>query len=138
MKYSLRSLMVVAAAVPPLIAAIFFAYRPSPRNGPELARVEGVVRLNGMPVSGVAVYFAFNDGNFASGLTDEQGEFMLGFNGYPGCPPKPANVWVNSNGGLRPSGVVIPARYGDGRQSPLTASPQRGKPNYIVLDLSTP
>ena len=138
MKYNLRSLMIVAAAVPPLIATIFFACRSLPRNGPELVRVEGEVRLNGKPVSEAAVYFAFNDGNFANGLTNERGEFMLGFNGYPGCPPKPAKVLVNSNGGLRPSGVVIPARYGDGRRTPLTASPQRGKPNYIVLDLSTP
>ena len=138
MKYSLRSLMIVAAAVPPLVAGIFFACRSSPRNGPELVRVEGVVRLNGKPVSEVAVYFAFNDGNFANGLTDERGEFMLGFMGHPGCPPKPARIWIDSNGGLRPSGVVIPARYGDGRRTPLTASPQREKPNYIVLDLSAP
>jgi hypothetical protein len=142
MKYSLRSLMIVVLVVPPLLALVFFAVKSSLSDPfayrPEVVRVEGVVRLNSTPVSGVTVYFAFDDGNFAIGNTDDDGEFLLGFMGYPGCPPKPARVWIDSSGALSPSLVGIPARYEDSRQSPLTASPQRGKPNYIVLDLSSP
>jgi hypothetical protein len=139
MKYSLRSLMIVGLVTPPLLAFLFFACQPPVLSGPEVVPVEGVVRLNGEPLAaGVSVYFAFDDGNFANGITDNGGEFFLGYVGHVGCPPKPAKVWFATTSGSRPSGVAIPARYTDHRQTPLVATPIRRNANYIALDLYSP
>ena len=134
MKYSLRSLMIVVLVMPPLLASIYFACQPSPPSGPELVPVEGIVRLNGKPVAAdVDVILLFDDNNVANGQTDNGGEFFLGFLGHIGCPLKPAKVLIYAT-----DSVPIPARYADVRQTPLTATPRKGKTNYIVLDLSTP
>src|SRR5436190_18309722 len=104
MKYSLRSLMIVAMAGPPLLALAFFAVTsfssPDPfEYRPELVRTTGVLRLNGEPVSDATITFLFDDGDFAIGISNEKGEFDLTFMGYLGCPPKPAKVCI-SRGGL--------------------------------------
>ena len=137
MKFSLRTLLIAGMLGPPLLALLYAALTWDPFGGrPELVPVRGVVTLDGQPVSDVVLTFAFDDGNFANGLTDQSGEYVLCFVGHVGCPPQPAKV--SMSGGSRSSKAVLPARYCSPRLTPLTTQPQRGKANRIDFQLTTP
>ena len=140
MRFSLRTLLIAGMLGPPVLALLYAAWSWDPlgNGGPELVPVRGVVSLDGQPVADVAVIFAFEDGNFANGITDEKGEYLLGFMGYVGCPLEPAKVWIHTRNGMTPGGVTIPARYTDWRQTPLTAHPKKEKANRIDFKLTSP
>jgi|SRR5678815_3610245 hypothetical protein len=139
MKFSLRTLLIAGMLGPPLLALLYAALTWDPFGGrPELVPVRGVVTLDGQSVADVAIYFAFDDGNFANGITNGSGEYVLGFMGHIGCPPQPAKVSMSTTGGLTSSKAVLPARYCSPRLTPLTAQPQRGKANRIDFQLTTP
>jgi hypothetical protein len=55
--------------------------------GAGTSKVDGVVTLDGQPVSGATVVFTSEDGaNTASGLTDDAGKFSLAYSGKPDVP----------------------------------------------------
>ena len=53
-------------------------------GGPRLYKAGGVVTYKGANVEGATVTFAYDDGNFANGVTDKDGKFQLSYLGKPG------------------------------------------------------
>jgi hypothetical protein len=53
-------------------------------GGPRLYKAGGTVTRKSVPVQGAQVTFAYDDGNFANGVTDAAGKFELAYMNRPG------------------------------------------------------
>jgi len=53
-------------------------------GGPRVYKAGGTVTYKGQPVDGAQVTFAYDNGNFANGITDANGKFSLTYLGTPG------------------------------------------------------
>jgi hypothetical protein len=53
-------------------------------SGPRLYKAGGTVTYKSLPVEGAEVTFAYDDGEFANGVTDAAGKFQLAYKGKPG------------------------------------------------------
>jgi len=63
-------------------------------GGPRVYKAVGTVTYQGKPVEGAQVTFAYDNGNFANGLTDAAGKFNLTYMGQPGAAPGKCSVTV--------------------------------------------
>ncbi len=105
-------------------------------SGPELARVKGVVLLDGVPVpKAVVIFTPISGGRPSSGGTDDKGEFELFFSGdTKGVLPGEQNVTIDNS---RPPGrptpqPQTPARYR--KPGNYTVSVQPGD-NFLTIEL---
>jgi hypothetical protein len=63
-------------------------------DGLKLAKATGKVTLNGNPIGGANVTFMFEDGNLSTGITDNDGKFILVTGGREGAFIGKARVTV--------------------------------------------
>lgn len=63
-------------------------------GGPKLVPAGGTVKYKGKPIAGATVSLLYEDGNMASGVTNEEGKFTLTTGGRPGAPMGKAKVSV--------------------------------------------
>lgn len=116
---------------------------------PQVAKVTGVVRLNGEPVPAGIVIFQSEDGTENVMANLEQGKFELKTHDAAGIrpgkykvaikPPPPkydspplADAAINDP---RPLDTTIPAKYYALETSGLTAEVKLGQPNELAFDL---
>jgi hypothetical protein len=119
---------------------------------PPIVEVEGVVLLDGKPLNNVEVRFVpvVNCGTvyIAKGITNQQGQFTLTCKGKPGAcacdnhvlvleAPFPAelkgeNAQLQLIKYLKSLGDRPPSRYANLAESPLIATVQAGKKDYIL------
>jgi hypothetical protein len=118
-------------------------------GGPETASVEGVVRLDGKPLTSGMVTFFPKAGRSASGLIQADGTFVIGtYKNSDGALAGPYKVTVTPGGQVtampdfdsdRPnrSAVTspIPVKYSNPEGSGLTFEVKAGEDNHAEFDL---
>ncbi len=119
--------------------------------GPEIASVEGVVRLNGKPQRGLMVRFLPDPEQGiaasidATGTTDEQGQYVLEYT-YEGNQGKGAPVgWhrvlvIDTTRGHTPQGQqprpsLIPMEYASPATTPIAKEVKPDGPQTIDIDI---
>ena len=70
---------IYAAAYLGLIFLVGVSCRSQPDDQPELAKVTGIVTLDGRPLAGVLVQFTPQDGRGSQGMTNQEGQYELGY-----------------------------------------------------------
>lgn len=114
-------------------------------EGPELARVTGVVRLDGQPLPKAVVRFqpVAGEGSYSSGITNESGEFTLQYSrDRNGALPGEHTVFITTGnehaedelGKPKPIPEILPAVYH--RDSILKEQITSGR-NHIELELQS-
>jgi hypothetical protein len=81
-------------------------------SGPEIAKVEGTVTLDGEPLPNASVVFVPENGRPAGGRTDAQGKYVLNFTqGREGAIPGKSKVRISTaaEASETPEGQPIPA-----------------------------
>jgi hypothetical protein len=114
-------------------------------DGPEIARVEGTVTLDGSPLSHAAIVFIPENGRPAGATTDESGRYVLNFTeGRQGAMPGKHRVRVTTqrDAGETADGQPIPAsaetipmHYNANSQLEFTV--ESGKNNVANFDLKS-
>jgi hypothetical protein len=125
-------------------------------NSTSIVPAEGVVRLDGLPLKGVEVWFVptgdYGPDYTARAVTDESGRFRLTCKGKPGAVvgesqvvvlegPLPANLQGPSAREERAKflaalgGRPLPPKYGNLSETPLTATVSAEQREY-VFDLT--
>ncbi len=82
-------------------------------SGPEIAKVEGTVTMDGKPLAKAVVVFVPVGGRPSSAETDEKGWYRLDFSaGRKGAIPGPNRVEITtfSPAGIEADGTPVPAR----------------------------
>ena len=76
-------------------------------GGPRLYKAGGIVTDNNTPLAGAHVTFAYNDGEFASGVTDAAGKFELNAaNRLGGAVPGQGTVTISKKAGAAGIGTT--------------------------------
>jgi len=113
-------------------------------DAPQLVGVHGVILYKQKPLAGAQVLFTPDSGPFAMGETNEKGEFLLQTRGSSGAMIGEHRVTISAYQPFKTDGkqteglpVVsrIPEKYGDLRQSNLTASVKKSDPNEFRFEL---
>ena len=112
-------------------------------TGPEIARVEGKVTMDGKPLADAAVVFIPENGRPAGARTDKDGHYVLNFSeGRIGAIPGRSSVRITTareatdggNGKLIPGAPeTIPIKYNQNSTLDFTVEP--GKKNVANFDL---
>lgn len=125
-----------------LICAVLSGCGGTPSDQPELGLVEGVVTLDGEPLSGAMVEFHPASGRTSTGLTNEAGEYELEYTeNTPGAMVGSHTVHISTeryvtddNGETSEFPERVPAKYNS--QSSLSADVTEGQ-NEKNFDLSS-
>ncbi len=114
-------------------------------SGPEIASVEGVVKMDGKPLPNATVVFSPENGRPAGALTDENGYYILNFSGgRKGAIPGKNTVQIRTGmeGGIGDDGErsegsaeTVPAKYNV--YSELVFTVEDGKANEANFDLTS-
>ena len=112
-------------------------------SGPEIARVEGTVKMDGKPLADAAVVFIPENGRPAGSRTDSAGHYVLNFSeGRLGAIPGKSSVRITTareasegaDGKPTPAAPeTIPMKYNT--QSTLEFTVENGKKNIANFDL---
>jgi hypothetical protein len=112
-------------------------------TGPEIARVEGTVKMDGKPLEDAAVVFIPENGRPAGSRTDKDGHYVLNFSeGRAGAIPGKSSVRITTareasetaDGKPIPAAAeTIPMKYNT--QSELVFTVEPGKKNIANFDL---
>lgn len=70
---------IYTAAYLGLICLVGVSCRSQPDDQPELAKVTGIVTLDGRPLEGVLVQFTPQEGRGSQGMTNQEGQYELGY-----------------------------------------------------------
>lgn len=114
-----------------------------PSHDAELADVQGIVTLDGQPVTAGYVYVTPSKGRLAKGAIQSDGSFVLGtYEESDGAPVGEHPVTVLPppavEGAAPPSGErMIPARYAQAKTSGLVAKVDPSGTNDLQLELTT-
>lgn len=123
-------------------------------DAPKLSDVQGVVTFQGAPLSEANVVFTPSSGPIAIGTTDAEGMFKLSTHGSPGASLGIHHVTIRAYKPLSPSSKKtapdaddsedqagpplvssIPEKYGNPRESGLTAQVEGKKQNVFEFHL---
>ena len=112
-------------------------------DGPEIAHVEGTVKMDGKPLANAAVVFIPENGRPAGATTDDQGHYVLNFTaGRRGAIPGKNSIRITTqrDPSETPDGKPIPAspetipvKYNT--DSALEFTVQPGQKNVANFDL---
>lgn len=111
---------------------------------PELAKVTGIITLDGSPLSGASVSFipktpdAHGNGRASTAGTDEKGAFSLLYGpGQPGAIVGEHSVQISKLSGTAevPGSEMLPEKYNVGTE--LTATVSATGPNHFEFPLVT-
>ncbi len=129
----------------PVCIALFLLLQGCGSGGPDIARVEGVITMDGKPLPKASVVFVPQGGRPSVGETDANGKYQLEFSGgRKGSIPGPSRVEINTfqEKGYEPDGTVIPgvpemvpAKYN--RNTTLEFNVESGKTNIANFDLDS-
>jgi hypothetical protein len=139
----------IAAVATLAVAALATGCKSKSPKPPPIVEVEGVIRLDGVPLSKAAVRFVpvvnYGQEYFAVGVTDETGHYHLTCKGKDGACACESQVVVsegpippeirNSREGLSNylqslKGRPLPKKYASLAESPLTADVNAGQKQY--------
>jgi len=124
-----------------LVAPLFFGCGPS---GPEIARVEGTVTMDGKPLPGAVIMFVPIGGRPSVCETDPNGKYVLEFSGgRKGAIPGMNRVEINTarlayerDGKMLPAvKESVPAKYN--RLTTIEFNVEPGKKNIADFDLKS-
>jgi hypothetical protein len=128
-----------------LCIVLFLLIQGCGSGGPDIARVEGVVTMDGKPLPRASVVFVPQGGRPSAAETDANGKYKLEFSGgRKGAIPGPNRVEITTfqEGGYETDGTVIPgapevvpAKYN--RSSTLEFNVEPGKTNIANFDLDS-
>jgi hypothetical protein len=114
-------------------------------GGPEIARVEGKITMDGKPLANAAVIFIPENGRPAGATTDSEGNYVLTFTeGRKGATPGKHRVRITTlrDASETPDGQPIPAspervpaQYNN--QSKLEFTVEPGKTNVANFDITS-
>ena len=105
-----------------LLSVVLLGCSDSAPDKPELGSVEGVVSLDGQPLSGVSVYFKPTVGRQSIATTDEQGHYEAMYM-IDEAGVKVGDCSVMVEWGPDGSGPAIPPKYGASSELKLTVKP---------------
>ena len=115
------------------------------RGGPDIARVEGTITLDGKPLPNAAVVFIPENGRPAGGRTDSDGKYVLTFSeGRKGALLGKAKVRVTTQSDpsetadgtpIPAQKEVVPVEYNT--QTTLEFNVESGKTNVANFDLKS-
>lgn len=128
-----------------VFTALLFALHGCSSGGPEIARVEGLITMDGKPLPKASVVFVPQGGRPSVGETNEEGRYSLEFSGgRKGAIPGPNRVEITTfqELGYETDGTVIPgvpelvpAKYN--RNTTLSFNVETGKTNVADFELDS-